>query len=476
MAQTIYEMFQEYCNKFNELFTNKKYNEAVPVANLIINTATEQSQKSTTRPEMREFYLKWAKTAKEFINNFNTGKYNNTNSAPASNGGQGGNGANGGANGEGGKTQWFSDEVPNLKLNDIAGLKKVKEAFILNIFAPFDPKTEGIYKKYRSDIGLQVLLYGPPGTGKTFAVKCLAGQLGCKIAVVQVKDVMSKYVGEGAKVISEVFEQAKALDRCIIFFDEIDSIATSRDDDESKHSKEQFTQLLTNMDGFTAATKPGQLRIVIAATNRPWALDSALMRGGRFETKIYMPLPDLEARKHLVSGALGMGANAKHKIPVMPEVTLDYLARRFEGYAGADIKAACRQMANLAMKREIFYYANPNGAPPPAGITIADVEAVIKDYIISTSDEELFRFDAYSAGQSLEEYFTQYEPVARALVASGQDVPAHVKRWVQGLIETEAELERIKADAEATNNQDTLENDVLDLLDLIEKIKRRLNY
>lgn len=465
----MFNIFNQHVADFKAKFQAKKYAEALPVANLIVKIATEQCQKPDLRADFRNVYIANGNMARDFIANYNAGKYNNTNA----------NATGGAPNGEGAKaTKWFSDDVPNLKLSDIAGLKKVKEAFILNIFAPFAEQTRDIYKKYRSDVGLQVLLYGPPGTGKTFAVKCLAGQLGCKIAVVQVKDVMSKYVGEGAKVISEVFEQAKELDKCIIFFDEIDSIATSRDDDESKHSKEQFTQLLTNMDGFTAATKPGQLRIIIAATNRPWALDSALMRGGRFETKIYMPLPDLEARKHLVSSALGFGPNAKLKIPVAQGVTLDYLAKRFEGYAGADIKAACRQMANLAMKREIFYYSNPSGNPPPSGITVNDVEAVIKDYILSTSDEELFRYDAYASGQSLEEYQAQYEGVARDLISRSLEVPPHVRRWIEAI---DAERELIKKleaeEAEASASEDnSLEADVKKLLDLVESIKRRLNY
>ncbi|MBQ2809943.1 MAG: ATP-binding protein [Clostridia bacterium] len=471
---TIFDMFNQHVADFKAKFQAKQYNEAVPVANMIVKIATEQSQKNDIRPEMKNVYISCGKMAQDFLANYKAGKYTNANANSTGNGANGG----GGANGEGGGgTKWFSDDVPKLKLKDIAGLQKVKEAFLLNIFAPFAPETAEIYKRYRSDVGLQVLLYGPPGTGKTFAVKCLAGELGCKIAVVQVKDVMSKYVGEGAKVISEVFEQARELDKCIIFFDEIDSIATSRDDDESRHSKEQFTQLLTNMDGFMATTKPNQLRIIIAATNRPWALDSAIMRGGRFETKIYMPLPDFVARKHLISGALGMGPNAKLKIPVAPEVTLDFLARRFEGYAGADIKAACRQMANLAMKREIFYHLKPNGAPPPVGITLEDCEAVLKDYILSTSDEELFRYDAYATGQSLEEYFAQYESVARGLIASGKEVPPHVKRWIEDLDEQArlmADFER-QEEEERRTNADSLEGDIKALLDLIESIKNRLN-
>lgn len=109
---------------------------------------------------------------------------------------------------------------------------------------------------------------------------------------------MANLVGDGAKIIAEIFEQAKRYDKCIIFFDEIDAIAASRDDDESRHTKEQLTTLLTYMDGFMSGTRKNQIRIIIAATNRPLDIDSAVKRGGRFETQIYVPLPDYDARKN----------------------------------------------------------------------------------------------------------------------------------------------------------------------------------
>lgn len=384
-------IFNSYITMYNDMRTKGDNKGAAQMAQTIIDLAAKECAKPDLAPALRGRYSSCAASVKEFLDLYNSGKLNmNTNKA------------SGAGASDRPATQWFSEDVPNLTLNDIAGLQQVKNEFILNVFAPFDPRTSAIYHKYRSDVGLQVLLYGPPGTGKTFAVKCLAGQLGCKIAVVQVKDVMSKYVGEGAKVISEVFEQANKLDKCIIFFDEIDSIATSRDDDESRNAKEQFTQLLTNMDGFTAATKPGQLRIIIAATNRPWALDSAVLRGGRFETKIYMPLPDQSAREKLVSDAFGMSANAKLKIPVASDVTAKALAEKFEGYSGADIKAACRQIATRAMRREIVNAQK--GTPKDDCVTMDDVTAVISDYIIATTDGEILSYEAYSKSMEMPAY------------------------------------------------------------------------
>ncbi len=286
-------------------------------------------------------------------------------------------------------TDWFAAPIPDLDLNAIAGLQDVKNEFWVNIHAPTNEAFADIYKKYRGEEkGLQVLLYGPPGTGKTHAVKCLAGAMQCKIAVVQIKDVMANLVGDGAKIIAEIFEQARKLDKCIIFFDEIDAIASSRESDDSRHTKEQLTTLLTNMDGFTSKTRPGQIRIVIAATNRPWALDSAVKRGGRFDTQIYVPLPDPEARAMLIKLSL------KDYVPRASDVTIDWLVERTEGYSGADIKAICRQAISLPLKREIL--ARLNNKNIPDRVTRDDFNYVFDRYINPTNEEDLMRFDAYT--------------------------------------------------------------------------------
>ena len=304
-------------------------------------------------------------------------------------------------------TDWFAAPIPNLNLSNIAGLPDLKDAFLYNIFAATSSQFSDIYRKYRGEVnGIQVLLFGPPGTGKTHAVKCLAGEMKCKIAVVQIKDVMANLVGDGAKIIAEIFDQAAQYDRCIIFFDEIDAIASSREGDDSRHTKEQLTTLLTYMDGFTSKAKPNQLRVVIAATNRPWALDSAVKRGGRFDTQIYVPLPDKLAREELVKMALGRSKSSKPedaKPPLAPDVTIDWIAERTEGFAGADIKSICRQAVAYPMKREIT--ARRTGKVEDHFIERRDFETVFGKYINSTTDEDLMHFDAYGMNM---EYGNEY--------------------------------------------------------------------
>lgn len=420
MASTMMESFKEYLILYNKYRADGDTPSAMRIARKIVEIADEQCASSNVPQSYKDAYTAAAASVREFLADVSTGKKKT-----------------GGASQQPAEddkiksTDWFAADVPNLTMRDVAGLKDVCDEFMVNIFAPLSPKYSVIYKKYRKEMGLQILLYGPPGTGKTHIVKCLAGQLGCKIAVVQIKDVMANLVGDGAKIIAEIFEQAKKYDKCIIFFDEIDAIAASRDDDESRHTKEQLTTLLTNMDGFTAGTKEGQIRIIIAATNRPWILDSAVKRGGRFDTQIYVPLPDFEARRKLVALALGKDTAVKNRldVPCAPDVTVDWLAERFEGYAGADIKAVCKQIINRPLRREIQQLSR-TGVVTNDCITREDCEIVIGKYINSITDEMLMRFDAYAANMDYFEYLKIFEAKARKDLADGKVLPPHVMRWL----------------------------------------------
>ena len=291
---------------------------------------------------------------------------------------------------------WFSDEVPKLNFTNIIGVQEVKDAFMVDVVAPLRPEFRAVYHKFRGNqLGTQILLYGPPGTGKTHIVKCLAGALNCKIAVVQTSEVLASVVGVAEKNVRDIFAQAAELDRCIIFLDEIDSICSDRSSDDSRHTKSILTTMLTCMDGFMKTKKPDQLRIIVAATNLPWKLDSALKRGGRFETQIYVPLPDENARKKFVALDLD-------KLPHADDVTTEYLAERLDGYAGADIRAVMKQIANEPLRREVLNIMNGGGEKGEV-VTLADCDKVIKDYINGVTAETLLRFKAYDMGISYEE-------------------------------------------------------------------------
>ena len=404
---TVNYTFDQLCSAYNSAYRKGEFDAVRTLGMRILEIARTQATDPHTAPEMREKFQRWIDSVEKTLSDLKEGKLQTSKSTSSEK-----------KIGVDAKAiNWFSAEIPKNTLDDVAGLADVKTEFIINVLAPLSSRYRQIYDKYRSDMGLQILLYGPPGTGKTHIVKCLAGQLGARIAVVQIKDIMANLVGDGAKIIAEIFEQAKRYDKCIIFFDEIDAIAASRDDDESRHTKEQLTTLLTYMDGFMSGTRKNQIRIIIAATNRPWILDSAVKRGGRFETQIYVPLPDFDARKKLVEINL-----SKPRIPRTEDVTIEWLAERFEGYAGADIKAICKQIAGRALRREIE--AMRLGKAIPDRVTREDCEAVMSKYINSITDEMLVQFDAYRHNRTFDEY-------ARILESKEEeDLEPYARRWL----------------------------------------------
>lgn len=423
--ETPFQIIESYVKKYNAARNSKDLPNAIKWGKYAVRDASEELKKNSAVDPNRSYYMSVVRTINEFLANPEMAI-----KATAT-------ATNSGGDDKISTTDWFAAPIPNLSLQDIAGLKEVKNQLIVNAFAPTHPLYAPIYEKYRGkERGAQLLFYGPPGTGKTFTVKCLAGQMKCKIAVVQIKDVMANLVGDGAKIISEIFRQASQHDRCIIFFDEIDAIASSREGDDSRHTKEQLTTLLTNMDGFTSNTKPGQIRIVIAATNRPWALDSAVKRGGRFDRQIYIPLPDKEARKTLIERALGKDRRVKDRVdvPCAEDVNINWLVERFEGFSGADITSVCRQAVTRPMEREI--YALSQGITKPDKLTRGDFEAVLSRYINSITDEMLLAFDAYSMNMSYgSEYVkTKSEQVIKDLFNS-LDVEPFIMRWFKELCE-----------------------------------------
>jgi len=391
MSIAMMDSFKEYIEMFNKAVKDENSTDAIRIGKKLIQIADDQCKKPEINPAIKKTYSENSQRAREYLADIgaNTFKAKVKTEVSTSN-----------------EIKWFSDEVPSLKLRDVKGLQDVKNEFMVNVLAPLSSKYSPIYKKFRgTQFGAQILLYGPPGTGKTFMVKCLAGSLQCHIAVVQTKDILASLVGDAEKNMSDVFEQAKKYDRCIIFFDEIDAIAASRDDDESRYTKGILTTMLTHMDGFTSGVKNGQHRIIIAATNRPWILDSALKRGGRFETQIYVPLPDYDARYQLVKLALGKDENVKDRVdvPCDDNVSIAWLAEKLDGMAGADINAVCRQIINRPLQREITSLLNDNKHKNEV-IEREDCEIVIEKYINGITEEMLLRYEAYSFGLDLSDY------------------------------------------------------------------------
>jgi len=234
-------------------------------------------------------------------------------------------------------------ETPTIRWSDVGGIEEVKrdlqEAVELPIKKPEVFTRLGI----RPPRGL--LLYGPPGTGKTLLAQAVATESEANFISVKGPELISKWVGESEKAIRRVFEKARQVAPCIIFFDEVDSIAGKRGAEENgsggKGYNNILNQLLVEMDGL----EPLEGVTVIAATNRPDILDPALLRPGRFDRILYVPIPDKKARKIIIE-IHSKGMPLEH-------IDKDNLAEETEGYTGADIEALFRESAMIALREDL---------------------------------------------------------------------------------------------------------------------------
>ncbi|MFN4046440.1 MAG: AAA family ATPase, partial [Acidilobaceae archaeon] len=232
-------------------------------------------------------------------------------------------------------------EVPEVRWDDIGGLDNVKQELREAVEWPL--KYPEVFEKMGVRPPKGILLYGPPGTGKTLLAKAVATESGANFIAVRGPEILSKWVGESEKAIRKIFERARQVAPAIIFFDEIDSIAPARGYrfDSSGVTDRIVNQMLTEMDGIVPLNKV----VVIAATNRAELVDPALLRPGRFDRIIYVPPPDLKARKEIFKVHL-------KKAPLAGDVDIDRLAELTEGYTGADIEAVVREAVMLKLREK----------------------------------------------------------------------------------------------------------------------------
>ena len=231
-------------------------------------------------------------------------------------------------------------EIPKVKWEDVGGLKEVKEALKESVEWPI--KNPESFKRIGISPPRGILLYGPPGCGKTYIAKALANEAGINFIAVKGPELLSKWVGESEQHVRDVFRRAKQVAPSIILFDEIDALAPKRGLHIGSGVTEQVvSQLLTEMSGI--ADMKGV--VVIATTNRPDIIDTALLRPGRFDKMIYVPAPDEKTRLEILK------IHTKN-IP-LKEVNLDKLAKETEGYSGADLEALAREAALFALREDI---------------------------------------------------------------------------------------------------------------------------
>ena len=222
-----------------------------------------------------------------------------------------------------GEDDFAASAIPDIKFEDVAGLESVKREIRVKMINPFLYPEQ--YAKYDMKAGGGILLFGPPGTGKTMIAKATAGELGATFYSVKSSDIVSKWVGESESNIAKLFNTARKQEKAVIFIDELDSLFRQRGEDP--HNDKRVNEFLQQIDGFSSS---GGNVLVMGATNRPWDVDEAASRSGRFSVKVYIPLPDFDARRYLFERKI-------KKIPVDPSVSARVLAEMSEGFSGADI-------------------------------------------------------------------------------------------------------------------------------------------
>lgn len=233
-----------------------------------------------------------------------------------------------------------TNNVDKITFDDVIGLDNVKELIYQMVVYPF--KYKDIYKAFKRDSGGGILLYGAPGTGKTMIAKAIANEIEAKFFSLKCSDIASKWYGESERKIKEIFEEAKKHERSIIFFDEFDSLGVNREENTSHSANMVVSQLLSQIDGFESKTNT---ILLIASTNKPWNIDSALLRSGRFNKKIYIGLPNQISRENLFI----------HEMKELPVDKLDYalLSNITDGFSNADIVEFCNTVKDIAIKRSI---------------------------------------------------------------------------------------------------------------------------
>jgi transitional endoplasmic reticulum ATPase len=265
------------------------------------------------------------------------------------------------ADGKDGK-QWMVREKPSLRFADVAGLDGVKEDIRLKMIYPFQHPE--LAQRFGVRPGGGVLLYGPPGTGKTMLAKATAGEIDAAFFTISPADIMSKWVGEAEQNVKKLFDAARAEPRSIIFIDEIEALIPARTDDGSSVMQRLVPQFLQAMEGFDKGKVSPIL--FMGATNVPWQLDPAVLRPGRFDDKVYIPLPDVPARRKLLELYLS------HR-PLSPDVDLDAVAAKLDGYSGADIKYICDRSATIPFLQSVA--SGQEGQITPQTIAAALAEA-----------------------------------------------------------------------------------------------------
>jgi len=237
---------------------------------------------------------------------------------------------------------------PDITFEQVGGMGYVKEEIRQKIILPY--KHRNIYESYGKKAGGGILLYGPPGCGKTHVARATAGEMNGNLIPVGIHEILEMWIGKSEKNLHEIFEIARRRTPCVLFFDEADALGSNRSDMKRNGSRYIINQFLAELDGLDAENED---MLILAATNAPWHLDEAFRRPGRFDRIIFVPPPDRDARAAIIEILL-------HDIDNKEEISYQLLARKTNGFSGADLGA----LVDLAKQAKISEAMNTGKSTP----------------------------------------------------------------------------------------------------------------
>lgn len=238
-------------------------------------------------------------------------------------------------------------ERPRITFDEVGGMDDLKEEVRLKVIYPMEHPE--MYEAYGKGVGGGILMYGPPGCGKTHLARATAGEVNAGFIAVGIHEVLDMWIGNSERNLHELFERARRHAPCVLFFDEVDALGASRSDMKTSSGRHLINQFLSELDGVETRNE-GVL--ILGATNAPWHLDSAFRRPGRFDRILFVPPPDMDARAAILRLLL--------RGKPQEDVDTGALAKRTDGFSGADLKAVVDVTVEAKLREAI-----KQGAPSP---------------------------------------------------------------------------------------------------------------
>ena len=271
-----------------------------------------------------------------------------------------------------------AEDGSGIRFDDVIGLEKAKREAMDSIVIPM--QNPELYERFKKKVGGGILLYGLPGTGKTMFAQAVANEVDAKFYQVKCSDVVSKWVGETEGNIKKLFKEARSHPRSIIFFDEFDAIGGRRGRDTGTYHDTLVAELLSQMQGFD---RNDSTLFLIAASNRPWDIDSAMLRPGRFSKRIFVGLPNIPERLEMIRKQF-------EGVPVSDDVDLERISHETDGFSGADVVELCEQMKMSAIRR-----AYTTGDIEGSEITREDADCARSQVSSSVSQDDVRQLEEF---------------------------------------------------------------------------------